>query len=520
MDNNLDFVISKFSSNSLVFGMFFFPHYFRDESPPFHLKIIQESIKANNLAIQAPRGSAKSVLLTFLMPTHDIVFKKCHFIIIVMNTYAKAAAALENIKNELRTNEKIKMFGIKMRKDAEGDTIFLHPDGFEIRVLCKGADQLGSIRGERFGAYRPQRIIVDDLEDDKSVRNIELRQNLEREFNDVLNYAGDNTTKITVIGTILHDDSLMAKLVSQEHYANFTKLFFKARYTINGQLVSIWKEKWSIEKLSEMEAMDPAGFAKEMMGDPASGSQEAFKRDDFRRWKIENNNAILFDKDNAVIAKYSLSDCRAAISCDLAWEEKRDSDSSVIFPAFLTPSNEVLFDSYICKRGLRPDEAEEILFNMEERLQSLTKKRVVIGFEKAKLEKVMKWLLGQAMKRRNKWLWLENLQWDGDKLQRIMIRLANRYSQHIIFHKEGMGELENQLVRLRSTAHDDIADAAQGVVQLFDRFGPSKVKKTQDDTDGFELLRSFIKKKEQRKQYVIGAKKKNNYIIEAKTTFK
>ena len=520
MDNPIQ---ERFKGNQLIFGMFYFPVYFRRPSPPFHLKVLQEANNTLNLAAQAPRGSAKSVILGFLMPVHDITYKKCHFIVIIMNTYGKAASALENIKQEFKINEKFKSHHqIKCRKDAEGDTIFEHTDGFQVRVLCKGADQIGSIRGERFGPYRPDRIIVDDLEDDIMVRNIERRQNLEREFLDVLKYVGEEgETRITIVGTILHDDSLMAKLVSKDKYKEFRKLFYKARYHINGEDISLWPEKWSIERLKKMEEDDPAGFAKEMMGDPSSGSQEAFNREDFRYWRIENNNALLFDREGNLTAKYALTDCKAAIACDLAWEEKRDSDFSVILPGFVTPNNEVLLDTYIEKRGMRPDEMEEALFSMEARLTALTGKRVAIGFEKAKLEKVMKWLLGKAMKSRNKYLWLVDLVWDGDKLLRIVTRLANRYAQHVIYHKSGMGVLENQLVRLRSTAHEDIADSAAGLVQIFDRFGPSKIAKEvkQDDEFKWWQKNATTNKPKTKLPYYIGSKKSKS-AIPAKITFK
>lgn len=161
-------ITELYSNNKLLFGKFYFSHYFRKESPPFHIQIIKECSSNLNIAIQAPRGSAKSTVTTFLDAVHGICLRKERFIVIVQNTYAKAAGSLNNIKFEFRYNERLKEdFKVDMEiKDAEGDTVFRHPDGFMTRVLCKGADQLGSIRGERFGAYRPTLILIDDLEDD------------------------------------------------------------------------------------------------------------------------------------------------------------------------------------------------------------------------------------------------------------------------------------------------------------------------------------------------------------------
>ena len=487
---SVDSVLKAYSDNPLLWGMMYFPHYFRKESPAFHLRILKEAMASLWLAVQAPRGSAKSVIINFLKGSHSIVFNKKRFIIIIQNTYAKSAASLANLKLEFRDNKKLAGdFKVKMVKDAEGDTVFKKADGSLTRVLCKGADQLGSIRGERFGAYRPDLIIIDDLEDDEMVRNPERRIELEKEFNEVLNYAGENgETQILVIGTILHDDSLMAKLVSKDNYKRFKKLFYKARYDIDGNKVSIWEQKWTVDDLNYMEQEDPVGFAKEMQGDPSSGSLETIRREDFRYWKIENNEAVLFNEDTSVKARWSLKDCKAAIGVDLAWESDKAADYSAIVPAFLTPSNEILVEDFIAKKGLRPDDLEEILFSMSARLEKLTGKRVQIGFEKAKLEKVMKWFLAEAQKRRNEWLWVRDIKWGtNDKILRILARLGNRYSQHSVFHKRGMGDLENQLIRLRSTAHDDIVDAL-GMIPEMLAFAPDK-KKVVDKEDTFDFLR-------------------------------
>ena len=255
-----------------------------------------------------------------------------------------------------------------------------------------------------------------------------------------------------------------------------------------------------------------------MQGDPSSGILEGIQRKDFRYWRVENNQAVLLDENGVVNSRFNLSDCKGGISYDLAWEEKRDSDFGVVFPAFITPHSDILFDDYFVKRGLRPGEFEEVVFSMNARLEALTKKRVVNGFEKAKLEKVMKWWLGEAMRRRNKFLWLKDLQWDGDKIQRILTRLANRYSQHVIYHKKGMGDLENQLIRIRSVAHDDIADAAQGVVQLL-QFAPSVAKQEQKD-NVFEFWRkqTRVYREKNKSAYVFGRKEKPSFIDQLRET--
>lgn len=511
----------KLSQNAIFWGHWYFPHHFRKDSPPFHFKIIDEAQKHLFLAIGAPRESSKTTILGFLYPMHLICNKKCHFIVVLTSVYTKSCNILDTIKYELKYNQKIiEDYDISIPKDAEGDSIIRHPDGFETRILCKGRDQIGDIRGEKFGAYRPDLILIDDIEDDKMVENPDRRIELQNLFDQVIMFAGEEgVTQIIVIGTILHDDSQLSKLLTIGQYKQFRKLLFKARNEDKGEKKSLWVEKWSVKDLDKKEAQDPVSFAKEMQNDPVSGRRAKFHREDFRYWKIENMNYVLMGAENEVISRGELSTCKAAIACDLAWEEKRENDYSVILPAFLTPNADILVDSYICQKGLRPDEMEEVIFSMEQRLKSITKSPVYIGFEKAKLEKVMTWLLKIAMRKRNYYLNLKELQWDMDKIQRIVTRLQPRYTQHVIYHKHGMGELEHQLLRVPSGVHEDLPDALQGVVQLLEY--PKNPRKQPVPETEFEWLRKkAIEAKKPRKQRYIFGQKLKSFGIPAKESFR
>lgn len=510
-------IYKLFEENPILFGRSYFPHHFRDRSPYFHWLIITESYKHRFFAVQAPRGSAKSTVLAFLKTTHRICFKQKRFIVIVQNTYKKAVGTLEGIKDELRWNKRItEDFGITLEKDSEGDSIFRHRDGFRIRVLCKGAEQIGSIRGEKFGAYRPDQILIDDLEDDEMVRSTERRQNLKDLYDNALIPAGDiKNLDVDIVGTILHDDSLMAELVSKDKYTDYRKMFFRAR-VVNaktGSRESLWQERWSVEELDEMERLKPEAFAKEMQGDPSSGSLETIRREDFRIWAEIDNGIVLYNNDGTIKARWSYKDCRAAVGIDLAWEEGKANDWSVFFPGLVTPGNDLLLDTYIYKKGMRPDEWENNAFMLNEKYEKLTGNRVCFGFEKSKLEKVMKWFLQEAMRRNNKWLWTKAISWGTqDKVERFYFRMANRYAQHSVYHKTGLGIYENQIIRLRSVAHDDHADAA-GMLPEMLAYAPG-IRKVEKPEDRFMEMRKHtpLYRERNKSKYMFGQKSKFSFM--------
>lgn len=480
------------AAEPMAFGHTFMTRHFPLNSPSFHLEL-SDAVEAHQfVAIAAPRGSAKSTLLAFLKPAHSILFKRHRFIVIISNTFKKAAMHLDTIKNELTTNPVLKeCFPITVTRDAEGDSEFIHPDGFEIKVLCKGVDQLGSLRGVKFRAWRPDLIIIDDLEDDEMVKNPIRRGELEAEFDEVLNQIGDRHTRFVIVGTVLHDDSQLAKLINPVRYTEFHKIILKAHLHVGtAQECSLWPEKWSLGYLKELMRTKPNVYAKEMQNDPVAGSNVRFKKEDFRRWKQEGLDYVLFDAEGKPVSRGSLGSCRAAISCDLAWSEDKGADNCVLMPGYLTPQSEILIDKYFVRKGVRPHEIIEWLFLAVERLEKQTGTSVPIGFEKAMLEKVTKWILKQEMKKRNKYLITKELVWEGDKIARAETRLEPRYNQNSIFHLDGMGDLEYELVRFPSGVHDDLVDAAQGLVQLL-QF-PKSPEKSILEEDQFLKVRKFM----------------------------
>ena len=487
INNHNQTILELFESDIMTWGQMYFKKHFSKPSPRFHYELITQASKNKYLAVASPRESAKSTYLSFLFPFHQIVFKKEPFIVLLSNTFKKAAMYLDAIKMELTDNVLLKQSfpGMGFMRDAEGDTIFSHADGFKTQFLCKGVDQIGSLRGVKFGPNRPGLVILDDVEDDELVRSPERRVQLESEFDEVLGRLGHEGTRFIVVGTILHDDSQLAKLVDPLKYEKYKKIIYRAHINPDTpEERSLWPEKWTIENLRELRRTKPNVYAKEMQNDPVAGTNVRFKQEYFRRWALEGNSAILMDSEGKGRVKYNLHDCTAAISCDLAWKERRESDSSVILPGLLTTNNEILLMPYINEKGLRPDKLADLLFEFVERLQTLTKSAVPIGFEKAMLENVSKWFLKREMKARNKFLQTRELVWDLDKNMRIETRLLPRYMNGVIYHQSGMGDIEHQLMRFPYGAHDDLIDAAQGLVQLL-QF-PKAQKSVPESEDSFK----------------------------------
>jgi len=516
-------LFDKLETAPMLWGYYYLPKHFGINSPDFHLDILNDAMEYQYLAIAAPRGSSKTTILGFLYPFHCIAFKKKHFIVILSNTFSQASMLMNAIKMEIKENKKLRGdFRIDIPRDASDISVFRHKDGFETMIMCKGAEQAGTIRGSKFGAYRPDLILVDDVENDELVRSPERRVKLQEDYDNAVIPAGDIGTQYIAVGTIMHDDSLLAKLVSTDRYKEYNKSIYKGLYRNKHtkKYFSIWDEKYPVDKLLQMMKDKPTTFAREIQNDPVAGLMAKFLKEDFRYWRVDNLNYVLFDTEGNIVSKGKLSDCKAAIACDLAWSERKEADDTVILPAFLTPNNEILLETYINKKGMRPDEFIDIIFNMVTRLKSLTGNLVPVGMEKAMLERVYKSMLRKEMGKRGYYFSVKELKWEADKITRIETVLQPRYAQHVIFHKQGMGDLEHQLLRFPSGAHDDLLDGTKGVVDLLQYPKKLKTKATQSEDPGFDYLRKLVANSKKRNPRTFTGIKKGRYEIPSTQSYR
>jgi len=161
----------------------------------------------------APRGHAKSTLTTLILPLWCIAGRHRQFIGVISDTTEQAEEFLESIKAELEVNE-------RLREDfpsacGEGRTWkvgkILTKNG--VKVACWGKRK--RLRGVRFGSRRPDLMICDDLENDENVDSPEQREKDRKWFFKAVMKIGGRYTVYLVIGTILHYDSLLARLIKQ-----------------------------------------------------------------------------------------------------------------------------------------------------------------------------------------------------------------------------------------------------------------------------------------------------------------
>ncbi len=222
----------------------YFPHYCLFPFNPFHRAFfskVQFGERAQRRAWAAPRGAAKSTHAALIKPIHDVCYGLEEFIILISNRSDLAAAKLKDIRNEVLTNLDLQRdFGIHFPRKNPGESHFiLHTDDHSTLFMAFGRGS--QIRGVRHGAARPSKIIVDDSEHSEEVYNEEIRQKTEHWFFEDVGKVGDTQTNIEFVGTVLHRESLLKKLLKNPAYDGET---FKSviSWSTEPELWAKWQE--------------------------------------------------------------------------------------------------------------------------------------------------------------------------------------------------------------------------------------------------------------------------------------
>lgn len=179
---------------------------------------------AKKLCIAAPRGIGKSTICEALGKRH-ILYGDGHFVVYVSNSSTSAELYTENMKLDLMSNETLQKIGFEpvtinqqgLNEDVYKRLAFSKKSWVaygRTLILPRGAGQ--QVRGLKWIRYRPDLLIVDDLEDDETIENPEqrrkLRQWFEGAFLRTVNRYFQNY-RVIYIDTVKHEDALIQHLL-------------------------------------------------------------------------------------------------------------------------------------------------------------------------------------------------------------------------------------------------------------------------------------------------------------------
>ncbi len=403
-------------------------------------------------ALAAPRGFAKSTLVSFLRPLWALCHNEKHFIVLISNTHAQAVKFLQMIRYEFETNDALRRQypALTPHKDkwSDQEIELLRNGKLAHKVVAMGAG--AQLRGLRFLQYRPDLLILDDVENeelvDSEIRRSDLKAWLDRTVLHVNAQA-----QVIVIGTILHEASLLNTLTRQPDddakraYGHWTRRVFQALELDR----STWEGYQSTEALTRLRDQDPEAFSQEKQNQPVGLGYKSFDKPAFwteRRfrgdWPAELSISITLDPAST--------------------NREYSDDTAIVVAGWDSQARLWVLDEEHAKHD-DPDRIIERLlahyqrWTEHERLHP-THRFYAVGIEKVAFQKFLIHQFKQTCALRKLHPYVVELKGDRDKTRRIR-ELVPLFAQDRIVLRPEMTFLEQQLRAFPKGAHDDVADA-------------------------------------------------------------
>lgn len=207
----------------MAFAKMYFPGYLKQDPCSFHRELCKflETIskeRSGRVAVAAPRGHAKSTFASDIYVLWCICYSLESYIVLLSDTGDQAETMLSHVKEELENNELLQRdFPDVCWAEAEKKLVWKKSEIItknRVKITALGAGQ--KIRGRRNKQFRPTLIILDDIENDENTRNVETRDKLYEWFTKAVLKAGTTDTNVVVVGTIQHNDCLLAQLTKEK----------------------------------------------------------------------------------------------------------------------------------------------------------------------------------------------------------------------------------------------------------------------------------------------------------------
>lgn len=441
------------------------------------------------VALCAPRGHAKSTSLTFAYTLANLVFRERSYVLIVSDTVSQSVQFLADIKKELLDNEKLRLlFKIKeFLKDSEDDLIVGCEDGHMFRVQAKGSEQ--KVRGLKWNNKRPDLIVCDDLENDEIVLNKERREKFRKWFFSALVPCKSAYGIVRYVGTILHADSLLERLMPPMHDKMTVVEDLKTYSTRRGTAwlsvkyrahtddfkkilwASRFDKEWFITKRQEyVDQGIPESYSQEYLNIPIDESVSYFKRNDFLSIEKEHKDVRL----------------HYYIGVDLAISKEDTADYSTFVIGGID-ENRVLHIKQVIRERLDGREIVDTLLGLERLYRP-----ECIGIEEMQVTKAIGPFLREEMIRQNCFPSIIALKHGGkDKISRARSIQARMRAKSVKFAKEEdwYPIFEDELCSFPRGKHDDQVDSFAYLGLLLDKMVEAPTKQEEEEEEYRNELR-------------------------------
>jgi predicted phage terminase large subunit-like protein len=396
---------------------------------------------------------------------------------------------LGDIKQELIENDDlISLFGIeRFLKLSETDIIVEFKDRdasgepLKFRIIAKGAEQ--KLRGAKWDNKRPDLILCDDLENDEIVQNSERREKFRRWFYGALVPARAQNGKIIIVGTILHMDSLLERLMPGYNLKTTVEEGLKIFSTKK----TMWKSvKYKAHNPDFSQTLWPTRFNKETLvkirqGYIDQGMPDIYSQE-YLNYPIDETTAYFRRDDFLPLTANDLEQNLVHYAAaDFAVSTRERSDYTVISVVAVDPAGKLQVRDIRRGRWDAADIIEE-MFSVQRRY-----KPELFVVEQGTIEKALGPFLRKEMSQRNVYMNLFPMVPTKDKMSRARSLQARMRAGGIKFDMDATWypTLEDEMVRFPKDRHDDQVDSLSWIGLALDKIleAPTNQELEQEEWD-------------------------------------
>lgn len=441
----------------------------RVRTPDFHLELWDLACSSHErVAIAAPRRHAKSTAITHSFTLACACFRIKSHILVLSDTEGQAVNFLGDLKSEFTDNDELReLFGVrKLKRDRETEFIVLFEDGHECRFLARGSEQ--KLRGMKWQNKRPDLIVCDDMENDEIVMNDDRREKFRNWFYKAVIPSGAKGCWIRYVGTILHMDSFLERLMPKwnhentvqdglKQYSKVYKDWVSVRYKAHNEDFSqiLWPEMFDEENLRSIregyiEMGIPEGYSQEFLNYPIDEATAYFRKQDLLPIQVSDENEEFY------------------IAADLAISEKDKSAFTVFVVTGLSSDGTLRVRDVVRFRG----DAFEIIdtfFSLHSRYRP-----EMFFVEQENIARTLGPIINKVMEERNIYFRIEPMTASQDKVKRARALQARMRAGRVEFDHtaEWYGQLQQEFLQFPRGAYMDQVDAlawiALGIEKLYD----------------------------------------------------
>lgn len=471
---DIEEIIDLAGQDLLFYGQHYFPKTVRQQSPAFHIEIadILESGLYEKIAAKIFRGGGKTSLARVLL-SKRIAFGISRTILIISETAEHSYETVKWIKRAIERRDHwardFKLYKGDKYKNPETDERYTWRDdkiqiinesftdphtGQPLVITVVGTGIFGQSRGLNIEDYRPDFILLDDVQDEDNAKTEEQRLKVnERIYGAIANTLAPRSEAplacMLMLQTPLHQLDTIETAKKDPDW----KYIEVSCFDSNGQ--SRWPERWTTEELLKKKQGFIARnqlnlWLREMEVKVMSGALALF----LAEWVNDNTYDDLEEIPEGAVHYLGVDptpppkDSQQKSSTELA---KLDDSALVVIACY--KAHVWVVDIYTCKSPL-PNELINQIFFMAKRWRVRA-----IGFESVLFARTTKWMIEEEMRKTRKYYRLEAIEDKRKKSVRIRDGLTDIAFAGQLHVRRDQISLISQFIEYPDVEHDDLLDA-------------------------------------------------------------